>query len=85
MELTKASETWSNRERHLLGEVRNLTEKLEESFVRLRQLEWNLEDAVKEKSNITEKYGHQMSVEVINMETLRIGIFYEYLKFPDES
>ena len=42
-----------------MGEVRNLTEKLEESSVKLRQLEWNLEDAVKEKSNITEKYGTQ--------------------------
>lgn len=53
--LMKMRESSSDRERHLQAEVQTMASKLEDSAVRLRQLEWNVKDLEKEKAAIAER------------------------------
>jgi flagellar biosynthesis chaperone FliJ len=50
--LVKLRESASERERQLLSELQAMSSKLEDSSVKLRQLEWNVQDLEKEKTNI---------------------------------
>jgi len=54
--LMKLRESANERERQLQSEIQTMSSKLEDSSVRLRQLEWNVQDLEKEKSNVLEKY-----------------------------
>lgn len=55
VESSRARELWVEREAQLLLAVESLTEKSKESEAVIRQLQWNLLDAIKEKGNVTEK------------------------------
>jgi len=54
--IVKLRESAQEREAELGAEIRNLTAKLEQSTVRIRQLEWSTEDLQKDKSSIVERY-----------------------------
>lgn len=51
----KLRESSNERERKLQSEIQSMSSKLEESSIRLRQLEWNVKDLEKEKSSISER------------------------------
>ena len=53
--VTKLREAAQEREAQLQAEMKSLTAKLEESAVRIRQLEWTAHDLQKEKSSIIER------------------------------
>lgn len=56
VESSRARELWVEREAQLLLAIESLTEKSKESEAVIRQLQWNLQDAIKEKGNVTEKF-----------------------------
>jgi len=53
--VTKLREAAQEREAQLQAEMKSLTAKLEESAVRIRQLEWTAHDLQKEKSSVIER------------------------------
>jgi len=53
--VTKLREAAQEREAQLQAEMKSLTAKLEESAVRIRQLEWTAQDLQKEKSSVIER------------------------------
>lgn len=45
-----------DREHQLTTEIQKLTTRLEDAAVRVRQLEWNMQDMEKEKINVSERF-----------------------------
>lgn len=53
--VTKLREAAQEREGQLQAEIRSLTTKLEQSSLRIRQLEWTAQDLQKDKSSMAER------------------------------
>jgi len=54
--IKKLRDAAEERELRLHAEVRSLTTKLEQSAVRIRELEWTAQDLQKDKASVIERY-----------------------------
>ena len=58
--ITKLRDAARERKDQLQAEVKSLTAKLEQSAIRIRELEWTAQDLQKDKASVIERYklGH---------------------------